>query len=70
MFPYYELLQSNGPCSNCDENKKDLTNLNDPGLMQAYFGNFALLMKRLGPTPGMTTLPCSPSAATSHARPG
>ena len=49
MFPYYELLQSKGSCSNCDENKKDLTNLNDPGVMQAYFHNFALLMQRLGP---------------------
>ncbi|HEV7663935.1 MAG TPA: hypothetical protein VGQ62_10410 [Chloroflexota bacterium] len=49
MFPYYELLQSNGSCGNCDENRKDLTNLNDAGLMHAYFDNFALLMKRLGP---------------------
>ncbi len=48
MFPYYELLQSNGPCTGCNENKKDLTNLNDPGVMRAYFANFALLMKRLG----------------------
>jgi hypothetical protein len=48
MFPYYELLQSNGSCGSCDENKKDITNLNDPALMRAYFGNFALLMKRLG----------------------
>jgi hypothetical protein len=49
MFPYYELLQSNGSCGNCAENKKDIVNLNDPALMRAYYANFALLMKRLGP---------------------
>jgi hypothetical protein len=49
MFPYYELLQSNGSCSSCAENQKDLTNLNTASLMQAYFSNFELLMKRLGP---------------------
>jgi hypothetical protein len=49
MFPYYELLQSTSSCGGCDENKKDITNLNDAALMHAYFGNFALLMKRLGP---------------------
>jgi hypothetical protein len=49
MFPYYELLQSNGGCAGCDENRKDLTNLNDAALMRAYYANFALLMKRLGP---------------------
>jgi hypothetical protein len=49
LFPYYELLQSNGSCSGCSENKKDITNLNTPSLMQAYYANFALLMKRMGP---------------------
>ena len=49
VFPYYELFQSNGACSGCDENQKDLSNLNNPGLMAAYYRNFALLMKRLGP---------------------
>ena len=49
MFPYYELLQSNGNCGACGEGQKDVTNLNTPGLMQAYYANFALLMKRLGP---------------------
>ncbi len=48
MFPYYEMLQSNGPCGDCPENQKDLTHLNSPEVMNAYFGNFALLMKRLG----------------------
>jgi hypothetical protein len=49
MFPYYEMLQSDGPCGNCPENQKDLSHLNSPAVMNAYFGNFALLMKRLGP---------------------
>jgi len=49
MFPYYELLQSSGTCGSCAENQKDITNLNNAGLMLAYYQNFALLMKRLGP---------------------
>src|SRR5215472_1933603 len=49
MFPYYEIFQSDGNCNRCDENQKDLTNLNTPATMQAYYQNFALLMKRLGP---------------------
>jgi hypothetical protein len=48
VLPYYELLQSNGSCGNCNENKKDISNLNDNGVMRAYYANFALLMKRLG----------------------
>jgi hypothetical protein len=49
VFPYYEMLQSNGPCDDCQENQKDLAHLNSPEVMKAYFDNFALLMKRLGP---------------------
>jgi hypothetical protein len=49
MFPYYELFQSNGSCTACDENQKNITNVNSPALMRAYFQNFALLMQRLGP---------------------
>src|SRR4030081_39268 len=49
MFPYYELFQSNGPCNGCNENQKNLANLNTPATMHAYYENFALLMKRLGP---------------------
>lgn len=48
MFPYYELFQSTGTCNGCNENQKNLTNLNTPGVMNAYYQNFALLMKRLG----------------------
>ncbi len=49
VFPYYELLQSNGSCGGCGEGQKDITNLNTASLMQAYYANFTLLMKRLGP---------------------
>jgi len=49
MFPYYELFQSNGDCNACNENQKNLANLNTPSVMLAYFQNFALLMQRLGP---------------------
>jgi hypothetical protein len=49
MFPYYEMFQSNGNCNRCNENEKDISNLNTRDTMQAYYQNFALLMKRLGP---------------------
>ena len=49
MFPYYELFQSNGSCNGCPENQKNISNLNNADTMRAYFQNFALLMKRLGP---------------------
>ena len=49
MFPYYELLQSNGTCNSCGENERNIRNLNNPSLMAAYYANWALLMKRLGP---------------------
>ena len=48
MFPYYEILQSRGNCGNCDENRKDITNLNDAALLDItqrqtfrYFWDFA-----------------------------
>ena len=49
FFSYYELLQSKGTCGTCGENQRDLSNLNNTGLMASYYQNFALLMKRLGP---------------------
>jgi hypothetical protein len=50
FLSYYNMLESTGPtCSDCGEDKRDLTNLNDPTLMNKYFSNFALAMKRLGP---------------------
>src|SRR2546421_3832171 len=49
VFPYYELLQSTGTCGSCGEAQKDLSNLNNAGLMAGYFQNFRLLMQRLGP---------------------
>jgi hypothetical protein len=49
VFPYYKLLQSSGSCGSCAENQKDITNLNTPNVMSAYYQNFAELMQRLGP---------------------
>lgn len=50
VFPYYMLFQSNSPCpSTCSEARRDLANLNDRALMAAYYADFALAMKRLGP---------------------
>jgi hypothetical protein len=48
VFSYYMLLQSNGSCGSCAEAQKDLTNLNTPALMDAYYADFATLMQRLG----------------------
>ncbi len=48
-FSYYQVLQSTGPCDGCAENNRDLANLNSTSVMQAYFRDFILLMKRLGP---------------------
>jgi hypothetical protein len=45
---YYELRQSNGPCSNCDDGAADRANLKDPAVMAAYYGNWRLLMQRIG----------------------
>jgi hypothetical protein len=48
VFPYYQLLQSNGPCNSCGEAQRDLANLNSASLMQTYFDDFRMLMRRLG----------------------
>jgi hypothetical protein len=48
VFPYYMLLQSNGPCGSCGEAQKDLAHLDDPAVMAAWFSDFATLMHRLG----------------------
>jgi hypothetical protein len=47
-LPYYMLLQSTGACNSCPEAQRDLSNLDDPGVMASYFGDFTMLMKRLG----------------------
>jgi hypothetical protein len=49
FFSYYMLLQSSGGCGSCVEPQKDLAHLNDKALMKAYFQDFRILMKRLGP---------------------
>ncbi|MBV9357770.1 MAG: hypothetical protein JO023_19835 [Chloroflexi bacterium] len=48
VFPYYELRQSNGSCGGCSESQVDTSNLANASTMNAYYQNFALLMKRLG----------------------
>jgi hypothetical protein len=49
VFTYYNLLSTPGPCAaSCVEAQRDLTNLNAPAVMNAYFADFALLMQRLG----------------------
>ncbi len=47
-FPYYMLLQSSGSCNGCAEAQRDLSNLNNAGLMASYFADYTMLMKRLG----------------------
>lgn len=49
VFTYYEMQESGGTCGGCEESRRALSNLNDPTVMAAYYANFALLMKRLGP---------------------
>jgi len=48
VFPYYQLLQSNGPCNSCGEAQRDLANLNSASTMASYYADFTVLMKRLG----------------------
>jgi hypothetical protein len=47
VFVYYTSLASSGSCNRCEAHQKAFTNLNNPGLMQRYYQNFALLMQRL-----------------------
>ena len=49
FFSYYMLLQSSGGCGSCVEPQKDLAHLSDKALMKAYYQDFRILMKRLGP---------------------
>jgi len=48
VFSYYQMLAGAGVCDGCGEAQQDLTNLNTPSVMKAYFDDFALLMQRLG----------------------
>lgn len=45
---YYEMQQSTGTCDSCIESQRDLSNLNTPSVMAAYFANWRLLMQKLG----------------------
>jgi hypothetical protein len=46
-FVYYEMLQSNGSCGGCGEAQKDLSNLDNPSTMSAYYANWTLLMRKI-----------------------
>jgi hypothetical protein len=48
VFVYYDLLQSIGSCKTCAEPRRDLSNLDNPTVMSAYYGNWKLLMRKLG----------------------
>ena len=48
VFTYYQILQSNGDCNNCEEAHKDISNLNNKKLMKAYYDDFMILMQKLG----------------------
>ena len=47
VFTYYMLLQSN-PSSGATESDRDFSNLNNASTMQAYYGDFKLLMQTIG----------------------
>jgi hypothetical protein len=44
---YYEIQQSTGSCGGCSEAQRDLSNLNNPGTMAAYYANWTLLMGKV-----------------------
>jgi hypothetical protein len=48
VFSYYNLFQSNGSCNSCSEPNKDLSNLNNPSTMAAFYEDFRLALQRLG----------------------
>jgi hypothetical protein len=45
VFTYYELLQSS-PSAGSNESDRDFNNLNNAATMNAYYGNFRLLMQK------------------------
>ena len=47
VFTYYEMLQSN-PSVGSSESDRDFSNLNNASTMNAYYGNFKLLMQLAG----------------------
>jgi hypothetical protein len=46
VLTYYQLLQSKGPDNGGGEAGKDLANLNDVGVMQAYYADLSLALRR------------------------
>jgi hypothetical protein len=47
VFSYYEMLQSN-PSTGTNESDRDFNNVNNTSTMNAYYGNFKLLMQKAG----------------------
>jgi hypothetical protein len=47
---YYEMLQSNGPCSQCGEAQRALAHLASGSTMAAYFANWRLLLQTIAAT--------------------
>lgn len=45
---YYEMAQSTGTCGGCPEASRDLSNLDNPHTMAAYYANWTLLMRAIG----------------------
>jgi hypothetical protein len=60
VFPYYWLLQADGPCGGCGEAERDLAHLDDPALMARYYADFALLMRRLAAYDGAAIVQVEP----------
>ncbi len=47
VFVYYEMRQSQGACDACTQAQYDLSNLNSPTVMRAYYANWRLLMQKI-----------------------
>jgi hypothetical protein len=59
VFTYYDLLQSL-PSSGSGEKERDFNNLNNAGTMNAYYGNFKLLMQKAGAYGGQVVVHVEP----------
>src|SRR6266550_3430050 len=59
VFSYYELLQSN-PSVGSNESDRDFSNLNNASTMNAYYGNFVLLMQKAAAFGGQVIVQVEP----------
>jgi len=51
VLTYYQLLQSS-PSRGADELERDVSNLRNPATMRAYWADYSLLLRRVGPAAG------------------